>query len=172
MVKLIRLSLSQIRIMSTSWTMIWCDWLWFWQFTIIFSDSDYFDELDDDELERLEEAAKVLDMEEEVGNCPLLFLIIIMIMRCALLSRWLRYDYDELYPPRWKSSTDFALMNILIEWPNIKSTLNSSPGRRSRRRDGKGKIVNLERKYFSLAAWLLRFYYIHWAQMPTCDVPK
>ena len=102
--------------------MIWCDWLWFWQFTIIFSDSDYFDELDDDELERLEEAAKVLDMEEEVGNCPLLFLIIIMIMimRCALLSRWLRYDYDELYPPRWKSSTDIVLMNILIEWPNIK----------------------------------------------------
>ena len=76
-----------------------------------------------------------------------------MIMRCALLSRWLRYVYDELYPPRWKSSTDFALMNILIEWPDIKSTLNSSPGRRSRRRDGKGKIVNLERKYFSLAAW-------------------
>ena len=31
--------------------------------------------------------------------------------------------------------------------------MNSSPGRRSRRRDGKGKIVNLERKYFSLAAW-------------------
>ena len=35
---------------------------------VIISDSDYFDELDDDELERLEEAAKVLDMEEEVGN--------------------------------------------------------------------------------------------------------
>ena len=78
--KLVRLSLSQIRIISTSWTMIWCDWLWFWQFTIIFSDSDYFDELDDDELERLEEAAKVLDMEEEVGNCPLLFLIMIIII--------------------------------------------------------------------------------------------
>ena len=55
---------------------------------VIISDSDYFDELDDDELERLEEAAKVLDMEEEVGNCPLLFLIMIIIiyMRCALLS--------------------------------------------------------------------------------------
>ena len=47
---------------------------------VIISDSDYFDELDDDELERLEEAAKVLDMEEEVGNCPLLFLIMIIII--------------------------------------------------------------------------------------------
>merc|ERR1712210_80850 len=33
-----------------------------------YPDSDYFDELDDDELERLEEAAKVLDMEEEAGE--------------------------------------------------------------------------------------------------------
>merc|ERR1711936_387377 len=33
-----------------------------------YPDSDYFDELDDDELERLEEAAKVLDMEEEAAE--------------------------------------------------------------------------------------------------------
>ena len=46
---------------------------------------DYYDELDEAELERLEEAAKILDMEEKVTNC-LYFCIFVLSPLCVFTS--------------------------------------------------------------------------------------